>query len=329
MSARESSPARPAPRKGAVLLLVLWAVILLSAILVKVYGIISVDVDQAVVENKTLRARLLAESGLALARHPEIERDSPLLKHEAPGGGESMEVKIASEGARLNLNALLSQPPPAQEGEPSAPVLEDGVLPRLLVSWGLTGEEAETVRDRLADWIDADSLTRLDGAEREAYADAGQGAYPLNRPFQSMDEVREVLGVAELLDARRPGWEDAFTLYGGSGLDLQEAPAELIAAVCGVTPAQAGVLVRTRQGRDRVDGTKDDVVWKSAAEALRTLGLGLEEIEALEGRVTVGGQLFRFESTGVVGGRRVTIVEVASRGAGSREALARWERLGD
>ncbi|MDX6767345.1 MAG: type II secretion system protein GspK [Candidatus Methylacidiphilales bacterium] len=302
-------------RRGAILLLILWAVIMLSAILVKVYGLLSLDVEQATVENRTVRARLLAESGLALARHPEIERDSPLLKYEEDGGNASREVVFTSEGARLNLNALLAKD-------------DDITLVRLLNSWGMKLEEAETVRDRMADWVDGDGLTRIDGAERDAYLEAGLAAYPLNRPFQTIEEVREVLGVAELLDEAHPGWEDSFSLHAQGGLDLQDAPAELIEVVCGVTPGEAERFVRTRQGRDRTDGTDDDIKFESADQALRVLGVGAEEAEGLKGAVTVGGKLFRFESTGVVGGRKVTIYEIANRGTDSRQTVSRWEHLG-
>lgn len=303
------------PRRGAILLLILWAVILLSAVLVKVYGVLSVDVEQATMENKTVRARLLAEAGLALARHPEIKRDSPLLKVEGEDGSLVREVVLTSEGSRLNLNVLLAKP-------------DDTVLVRLLTEWGLKLEEAQLVRDRLSDWVDADSLVRLDGAEQEEYDKAGYPGYPLNRPFQSIGEVRQVLGVAELLDEKHPDWEEEFTLYGQSGLDLQEAPPELIQVVCGVTPGEAERFVRTRQGRDKQDGTDDDIKWQDVAQALRVLGLTKEEAEALQGQVVVGGTLFRFESTGIAGGRKVTIVEVANRGSDSRQPVAHWERLG-
>jgi len=300
-------------REGAVLMLVLWAVVLLSAVLLKVHGIMRVDVDQAVVDAKTLRARLVAESGLALARHPEIKRDSTLLRRGAEGDVEQMEVVVQSEGARLNVNRLLAQD-------------SDGVLVRLLGDWGLSREEAEQVRDRWADWVDADDLTRLDGAEREEYRKTGQGAYPLNRPFQSLEEAREVAGVAALLDEKHPGWESAFTVHGDGRLDLQDAPADLIAAVCEVSRGQAELLVKTRRGRDGKDGTKDDLKFGTVTEALRIMGLG--EVEGLEARVAVGAVLLRVESAGVVGGRRVTITEIAPQGAESRQVLARWERAG-
>jgi len=302
-------------RRGAILLLILWAVILLSAILVKVYGVLSVDVEQASVENKTVRARLLAETGLALARHPDIPRDSPLLKAEGENGEFTREVVLTSEGSRLNLNALLAKP-------------EDQTLLRLFNTWELTLEESETVVDRLSDWLDGDSLVRLDGAEKEEYEEAGFSAYPLNRPFQSMEEVRQVLGVTELLDEKKPDWEEVFTLHGQGGLDLQEAQPELIQVVCGVTLADAERFVRTRRGRDQQDATEDDIQWESVAQALRVLGLTTKEAEALAGAVTVGGTLFRFESTGVVGGRKVTIIEIANRGSDSRQPVSRWERLG-
>lgn len=55
-----------------------------------------------------MRARQLAEMGVAVAAHPQIRAGDPLLRRNV-SGLERFEVILGTEESRLNLNALLTE----------------------------------------------------------------------------------------------------------------------------------------------------------------------------------------------------------------------------
>jgi len=89
---------------------------------------------------------------------------------------------------------------------------------------------AEALADRLADYVDADDLRRLAGAEGRQYERAGLPAPP-GRPLLSPAELHEVHGWHALEPAIRQAVIDfATTAYSGA-LNLNTAPAPLLAAI--------------------------------------------------------------------------------------------------
>ena len=56
----------------------------------------------------TVRARQLAEMGVAVAAHPLVKPGDPLLRREVTGI-ERFDVLVSTEEGRLNLNALLTE----------------------------------------------------------------------------------------------------------------------------------------------------------------------------------------------------------------------------
>src|SRR5260370_41929572 len=90
---------------GAALMLALWALFLLSAMVISW----CVDIDSRVTlsgdENRGLAAEAMAASGAEVALHPSVKPGSPNL-HRALGAREGYDVRITGEGGRLNLNWL-------------------------------------------------------------------------------------------------------------------------------------------------------------------------------------------------------------------------------
>ena len=108
----------------------------------------------------------------------------------------------------------------------------------MFIDWGLELEDAQEIADALTDWVDADDDVALNGAEKDDYEKAGRINQPFNRPFYDLSEVRLVRGM-DLVEAVRPDWRNWFTIWSGGALDLNEAPAELIAAAAEM-PGRAG-----------------------------------------------------------------------------------------
>lgn len=301
--------------RGAALLLVLGAVVLLGAALLRLSNFLSIDIRLAVAERQDLEARLQSETGIALARHPGVSSYARLLDSRKPGSVTSFRVRVTSEESRLNINRLVQEK-------------NDPGLVRLFRLWGLDQERAEQIRARWMDWVDADDLKRLDGAEKNDYARSGRPDFPLNRPFQSMDEVREALGGSTWLDQAKPDWFDFFSVHGHGRLDLREAPAEAIAALAGVALGQAEAFVRARRGPDGKDGTADDSEWQHLDQALAALGVAPREAKLVEPFFSLGGSLLRITSTGQAGRRTITTTVITLKGSPTGQDVARWEAIG-
>src|SRR6478672_2740905 len=93
--------------RGSALLLVLFAIILLTGLVTATVGFVKNDVDEYGALNKEFRSRQLAESGLAYGIHPQVKNeDRSLLEQQMPDGGW-FHVMISSESTKLNINFLL------------------------------------------------------------------------------------------------------------------------------------------------------------------------------------------------------------------------------
>src|SRR3984893_16152237 len=116
--------------QGSALLLVLFAIILLTGLITATVGFVKNDVDEYGALNKEFRARALAESGLAFGTHPQVQNeDRSLLEQQTPDGGR-FHVTISSESTKLNVNFIL------QAGR-------DDLFENLFGRWGVAPKDAE------------------------------------------------------------------------------------------------------------------------------------------------------------------------------------------
>ncbi len=294
-------------RRGVALLLVIWALAFLSVTIFGVIEMVLARQEDTVGLNRELRASQLAESGLAIGLHPAIQRGDDLLNHEVRSS-EGWEVKLSTEESRLQINQLLTS-----NGKPS--------LIDLFEKWGLKDDEASAVVDGLMDWVDADDLSHLNGAERDYYREQGHPEYPRNASFQSVDEMALVRGM-DVVAEKKPDWMNCFTIWGDGKLDVNEASAELIQAVCGVTSEQAEAAVQRRAGSQEGGDAKPETRFKTLEEFRLAIGLDAERFNKVQGRLTVEGVVRRIESTGRIGQHKKTIVLVTRRGAQPNQYLA-------
>jgi len=308
-------PRHPAPsaaaRRGSALFMVLWVIALISFLTLGLIELMKIDIDMEVIRSKDFRAHQLAESGFAIAIHPSIERFDPLLTREFEEG-ESYDVRIESEDARLNINRIL------ESGDPD-------ILRRLFTHWDLTRSEIDDVLAAMEDWYDADDLPRLNGAEYEQYLAAGRHRGPGNAPFRTLDEVREVLGL-DILFEKKPDWLDFFSIYSSGRVNLNDAPIDLIQVICGVTLTRAESFVRLRNGADREEHTEDDVIFEDQQDAAAALGLSPEEYQTFADQVTLQGSTLRITSVGRVDEHERKLTVILRRTAQNPDAeLIGWE----
>jgi hypothetical protein len=248
--------------------------------------------DHSTSGQRQLAARAAAASGLALGLQPKLAPDDPLLRQTlAPG--ESYAVTIGSEGARLNLNYVL------KNGRAD-------ILARLFAGWGVKPDQAEHAAACLYDWITPGDLKSLAGAKAEDYARAQLPQRPTGAPFTSLDEVASVMGM-DAVARTRPDWRASFTLWSSGPLDLTQAPPDLIAAVTGITPAQAAWFTQKRNGHDGIAGTADDLPVPDLKTFQTDVGLTDEQTGACAAQISFSDSRRRIESTGTAGGVRVVL----------------------
>lgn len=291
--------------------MVLWVIALISFLTLGLIELMRLDIDMEVVRSKDFRARQLAESGIAIAMHPSIERYDPLLFREFEEG-ESYDVRIESEDARLNINRLL------ESGDTD-------LLRRLFTHWDLTSTEIDDVLGAMEDWFDPDDLPRLNGAEYEEYLEAGRHRGPGNAPFRTIDELREVLGLEPLFE-KKPDWLDFFSVYSSGRIDLNDAPIDLIQVICGVTLTRAESFVRLRTGPDREEHTEDDVMFEDQQDAAAALGMSVDEYRTFDEQVTLRSSTVRITSVGRVDEHERKIMVILRRSAQSPTSdMIAWE----
>ena len=305
---RASSQSR-GPR-GAALIAVLWLIAILSMACMATMRVIQFDSALTAAKIHGSTAGQLAEQGIAIGSNPVVKRSDPILHYHNEETDEGYDVKVITEGGRLNLNYILMSN-------------DKELLRTLFVNWGMELEEAQALTDALGDWVDANDETSLNGAEKDYYEKLGRLNQPFNRPFYNLSEARLVRGM-DRLEALRPNWQDSFTIWSSGKLDLNEASAELIAAAADISVDQAEVIPETVRGPDGILDTADDVPFKDAQTALSLLG-GLPE--NVTNRFDVNETTTRIESTGFTPGatRRITLI-VRNR-TGNPALLERTEEI--
>lgn len=309
MTLRPATPGRP---RGAALMAVLWLIAILAMACMATLRVISFDMELATSKIHGSRARQIAEMGIAVGSNPAVKRSDPILRQLNEESGEGFEVKVISEGGRFNINRILIQ--------------EDKALLRsIFMEWGLELEVAQEIADALGDWIDADDDESLNGAEKGYYEQEGRINQPFNRPFYDLSEVSLVRGM-NLVEAVRPDWRDWFTIWSSGGLDINEAPAELIAAAAEMPVANAEIIPETVRGTDGIRDTIDDSPLSLEA-ALDLLGISTEARPDLARRFAVNDSTTRIESTGYADGAKRKINVIVRNRTGRPALLERTEEI--
>jgi type II secretory pathway component PulK len=292
---------------GAALMLALWALFLLSALVISW----ALDIDSRLTlsgnANRVLEAEALACSGAEVALHPLIKPNSPNLNRRVPPRG-SYEVRITGEGGRLNLNWLLAGEDPTR--------LE--ILRRYLELKHIDLNERDRMIDCLLDWVDPDDLVRLNGAERE-------GDYrPANTLLTRIEELKKVKGWGQFTS--QPGWDDEFTLNSSGPVDVSWASRDVLRALPGMTDSLVDRFLQMRRGPDGIDGTADDAQFKNTEDVRAALGFSQEQFQQLTGLIAVKSTRYRIVSVGK-SGDAMRIVQMIVDKTSNTPQLIVWREL--
>lgn len=299
--------------RGAALLGVIWLIAILALACVAALRVISFDTEIATAKIHGSRALQIAEMGVALGCHPQVKRSDPILRQFDEATGEGFQVRLASEGGRFNINAILMN--------------EDKALLRdIFTYWGVELEAAQAVADALGDWVDADDNVSLNGAEVAEYEKLERYNQPFNRPFYDVNEMRLVLGM-DLVEAVYPNWRQWFTVWSGGPLDVNEATAEMIAVAAEVSPEDAEIIPETVRGVDGARDTIDDAPYQNASPALDLLGIDVNGRPDIAARFTANDVTFRIESVGISAGAKRRIKLILRNRTGRPVLLERTEEI--
>ena len=229
---------RGAPRsrqQGVALVLVIWLATLLTVVCASF--VFSARSDALVVANSVsmARAEAAADAGVMRAvwetyridNAPEMWRRDGKPR-EMAFDGASLRVEMRDESARIDINTA-----------------SDALLRGLLVSVGLPDEEATRLVDAIADWRDADSLKRPNGAEESDYQAAGLSYRPANAPFQAIEEIQLVLGMRPDIYRRIA---PLITVYSRqTGVSPTIATREVLLAIPGIAPEVVDAYLAKRE----------------------------------------------------------------------------------
>jgi general secretion pathway protein K len=295
---------------GAALILSLWALFLLSAMIVSW----ALDIDSRLTlsgnANRRLEAEAMACSGAEVALHPSTKPGSPNLSRGL-GAGTSYEARITGEGGRLDLNWLVAEENPDK--------LE--ILRRYLENKGIDLNERDTMMDSLLDWVEPNTgLHRLNAPpESDDYHPPHAGG------LARVDELKKVSGWADFTSV--PGWDDDLTVNTRTGVDLAWASRDVLLALPGMTAQIVDRFLELRRGPDGIDGTEDDMI-KTEEQARTALGLKDDQFLVLRqlGVSFKGVQIFRVVSVGKAGDA-TRVVQMVFRRVGFAPQVITWKEF--
>ena len=323
-------------RSGAALMLALWALYLLSAMVISWALDINSRLTVSGNASRVLDAEAMASSGADLALHPLVRPDSANL-HRQIGNQEGYDVQIIGECGRLNLNML------APGGVENRPLVE--ILRQYLGLKGIELNNVDAMVDSLLDWMSPPGLHRLNACpENDDYK-------PPHAALTSVDDLKKVCGWAEFTS--KPGWDEDFTLSNCGGVvDLGWASRELLRALVeslGIGgDDRVDQFLQLRQGPDGIDGTADDFQSGAAIggamqrgtaagslppEVQTALGLNQQQFQQIQSlNVNLGFKntlVFRVTSVGKSGDVTRTVQMIVSKGgaAGGRPQVMSWKEL--
>jgi len=206
--------------RGFVLVAVLWLLAAL-ALLVTIFTVhLSASSRAVSLNDGALKTEALVSAGVELAAYrlqlADEDKRPPEGAFHVRLMGTDVAVSFITEAARVDLNEAPKE-----------------LLSGLLTVLGASDDGAKEAADRIVGW-----RTKASGgdASKEAalYQTAGRTYSPRQAPFAHVNELSLVLGMTPALVERALPYVTVFS--GAASVDVMVAPAEVIAALPGMTP---------------------------------------------------------------------------------------------
>jgi general secretion pathway protein K len=179
---------------GFALIVVLWFLVLISAI--GIYMMANARSETALARNTlaAARAEALADGAVADAAASQMLSD-PTKKWRMDGtpyhldlaGGDAA-VRLIDESQKINPN-----------------LASDSLISGLFQALGLDRQHSDALGAAIADWVQSGDTPRPLGAKKDQYAAAGRNYGPPGQPVENLDDLQLVLGMTpQLLAAALP-----------------------------------------------------------------------------------------------------------------------------
>jgi general secretion pathway protein K len=221
-------------QRGAALLLVLWLIVLM----IGVVGVFALGARTEALQGRTLArgtaARYAAEAGVEVAALHLQGADGDA--RWVPDGraidfgyaGHQVQVRVVDESAKIDLNVA----PPE-------------LLVGLMQALGVDFERARRISGAIQDWRDGDDLLNAEGgAEDPTYAAAKLPYGAKDRPFETLSELRLVLGMDPVLfEKMRPH----LTVWSGLARPNPAFASQAVLQAMGMGAEEAAGAVAQRQ----------------------------------------------------------------------------------
>lgn len=189
--------------RGAALLLVLWLVVLLTALI----GAFALTARMENMQGRVLSQGVVAEQAARAGLEYALVRinDNDPRRQWRPDGRDydwrfadaRLRLKIVDESGKVDLNTA-----------------DATLLAGLWQALGVEQDQAMRLASAIIDWRDGDILSQAQGgAEDPQYAEAELPYGAKDAPFESVAELQQVLGMTPTLYAKA---EPYLTIYGGS-----------------------------------------------------------------------------------------------------------------
>jgi general secretion pathway protein K len=295
---RFSRLSRKGRSRAAAIMLALWALFLLSGMIISWTLDINTRLTISGSANRLLEAEAMACSGAEVAMHPAAKPGIAALRGSFPPN-QSYEAHITGEAGRLNINRIAA----AAMADPNSPQRE--LLRKYLEVKGIDLNERDRMIDTLLDWIDPDNLVRLNGAENDS------DYKPANKFLGALEDLKRVRGWEDFTS--RPDWDADFTLATQQPtVDVNWASRDVLLALPGMTEGVVDRFISTRRGPDNIEGTEDDVRFTNAGpggDVQIALGLTQSQIALIAPLIsaTPTDQIVRIVSIGKSGGVTRTV----------------------
>ncbi|WP_271680191.1 general secretion pathway protein GspK [Thermomonas mangrovi] len=209
--------------RGAALLMVMWLVLLLSALVAGYALSARIESMQGNGNARALVATEAARAGVEYAVSRMLDPD-PARRWAADGrrnawsfAGIEVEVEVRDEAAKIDLNAASAE-----------------LLGTFFVRLGQPRDAATRLAGAILDWRDGDPLTQpAGGAEDADYAAAGLAWGAKDAPFETVSELAQVLGMTPALHAAAA---PHLTVHTGAPLPDARFADPLVLAAMGAPP---------------------------------------------------------------------------------------------
>jgi general secretion pathway protein K len=230
-------------QKGVALILVLWTLVLLTVIAGSLVTATRSELSMTRNLLDEVQGRGVIEAGFTYVLASYLWGNRVEVEEVLPADGQLRDWSFAGHPVRVGLIG--------EEVKIDLNLADEELIKGALLAVGLEDDEAEQLRDAIADWRDVDDLHRLVGAEDPEYESAGYSYGAKDGKFDTVAELGLVYGMTKVIyDRIAP----LFTVYSGTKtINPMHAGREVLMAIPGVSEDQVNDFLESRDTENPLD----------------------------------------------------------------------------